>query len=124
MGPALGTAGLTEVSADPRPTPRLAKAAGRDSGHVAEAVLGAAAHPSASGERSRKVERRNALINPLAIGVTLGGLLLDIVVPRPKPQVGVPQEPLPPLSRYRPEDTFGYLREQHERRPVASGASH
>ena len=30
--------------------------------------------------------------NPLAIGVTLGGLLLDVVVPRPKPRAGLPQE--------------------------------
>ena len=29
--------------------------------------------------------------NPLAIGVTLGGLLLDLVVPRPKPRVGCAQ---------------------------------
>ena len=64
------------------------------------------------------------MINPLAIGVTLGGLLLDIVVPRPKPQVGIVQEPLPPASRHRLEDTLGYLHEQHERPPVASGASH
>jgi hypothetical protein len=28
------------------------------------------------------------LPNPLAIGVTLGGLLLDVVVPRPKPRAG------------------------------------
>ena len=27
--------------------------------------------------------------NPLAIGVTLGGLVLDVVVPRPKPRVGL-----------------------------------
>ncbi len=64
------------------------------------------------------------MINPLAIGVTLGGLLLDIVVPRPKPQVGIAQEPLRSASRYRLEDSVGYLREEHERRPVASGASH
>ena len=62
------------------------------------------------------------MINPLAIGVTLGGLLLDIVVPRPKPQVGVTREPLPSARRHRPEDTFGHLREQHERPPVASAA--
>jgi hypothetical protein len=64
------------------------------------------------------------VINPLAVGVTLGGLLLDIVVPRPKPQVGFVREPLPPASRYRLEDALGYLNEQHERPPVASGASH
>ena len=31
--------------------------------------------------------------NPLAIGVTLGGLLLDVVVPRPKPRAGFAREP-------------------------------
>lgn len=30
--------------------------------------------------------------NPLAIGLTLGGLLLDVVVPRPKPRAGYPHE--------------------------------
>ena len=64
------------------------------------------------------------MINPLAIGVTLGGLLLDIVVPRPKPQVGIAQETLHPALRYRLEDTFGYQHEQHERSPIASGASY
>jgi len=34
------------------------------------------------------------LPNPLAIGVTLGGLLLDVIVPRPKPRVGFACEPL------------------------------
>jgi hypothetical protein len=33
------------------------------------------------------------LPNPLAIGVTLGGLLLDVVVPRPKPRAGFAREP-------------------------------
>jgi hypothetical protein len=32
------------------------------------------------------------LPNPLAIGVTLGGLLLDVAVPRPKPRVGSAHE--------------------------------
>ncbi len=42
--------------------------------------------------------------NPLAIGVTLGGVLLDIVVPRPKPRVGLaPESSL--LSARRLEDT-------------------
>jgi hypothetical protein len=31
--------------------------------------------------------------NPLAIGVTLAGLLLEIVVPRPKPRSGLTHEP-------------------------------
>jgi hypothetical protein len=30
--------------------------------------------------------------NPLAISVTLGGLLLDVVTPRPKPRAGFAQE--------------------------------
>ena len=30
--------------------------------------------------------------NPLAIGVTIGGLLLDIIAPRPKPRAGFAHE--------------------------------
>jgi hypothetical protein len=30
----------------------------------------------------------NQLPNPLAISVTLGGLLLDVLIPRPKPRAG------------------------------------
>lgn len=33
------------------------------------------------------------LPNPLAIGVTIGGFLLDVVVPRPKPRAGFASEP-------------------------------
>jgi hypothetical protein len=48
------------------------------------------------------------LPNPLAIGVTLGGLLLDVVVPRPKPRAGFAREPflLSPraVSRTPPHD--------------------
>jgi hypothetical protein len=32
------------------------------------------------------------LLNPLAIGVTLGGLLLDVIAPRPKPRAGFVKE--------------------------------
>lgn len=32
------------------------------------------------------------MFNPLAIGVTLGGLLLDVVAPRPKPRAGISYE--------------------------------
>jgi hypothetical protein len=32
------------------------------------------------------------LSNPLAIGVTLGGLLLDVIAPRPKPRSGYQRE--------------------------------
>jgi len=61
------------------------------------------------------------LINPLAIGVTIGGLLLDVAVPRPKPRVGPVPSCLPSVRR-RPEDTVARARAEHERRPVASGA--
>jgi hypothetical protein len=63
------------------------------------------------------------VINPLAIGVTLGGLLLDTLVPRPKPQVGTASGSLPSVARRRPEDTSAYLREEYERPTVASGTS-
>ena len=33
-------------------------------------------------------------MNPLAIGVSLGGLLLDLVAPRPKPRAGLAYESL------------------------------
>jgi len=33
-------------------------------------------------------------LNPIAIGVTLGGLLLDRVAPRPKPRAGLVYESL------------------------------
>ena len=39
------------------------------------------------------------MYNPLAVGVTLGGLLLDVVVPRPKPRVGDPVHPTLLLHR-------------------------
>ncbi len=32
------------------------------------------------------------MLNPLAIGVTLGGLLLDVIAPRPKPRAGFVSE--------------------------------
>jgi len=69
-------------------------------------------------------ERRKQLINPLAIGVTLGGLLLDVLVPRPKPRVGLAPELRPSVVPGRAEDTLVYLVEEYEHPPVASGASH
>jgi hypothetical protein len=35
-------------------------------------------------------EVNHPVLNPLAIGVTLGGRLLDVVAPRPKPRAGLP----------------------------------
>ncbi len=43
--------------------------------------------------------------NPLAIGVTLGGLLLDVVAPRPKPRAGLTYESSLLSAAYRLEDT-------------------
>jgi hypothetical protein len=63
------------------------------------------------------------VLNPLAIGVTLGGLLLDTLVPRPKPRVGIASGSLPSVSRRRPEDTLAHMRGEYERQPVASGTS-
>jgi hypothetical protein len=64
------------------------------------------------------------LPNPLAIGVTLGGLLLDVVVPRPKPRAGLPLEPSL-LSRRAVPRTPQYESaiEAHGGHPVASGGN-
>jgi hypothetical protein len=50
-------------------------------GHVASSIF-----LSAKGGEAQ-------LPNPLAISVTLGGLLLDVIVPRPKPRPGFAREP-------------------------------
>ena len=57
--------------------------------------------------------------NPLAIGVTLGGLLLDVVAPRPKPRAGLPPESSL-LSACCPEDTAVRGSRCRERRPRGS----
>jgi hypothetical protein len=61
--------------------------------------------------------------NPLAIGVTLGGLLLDVVAPRPKPRAGIAHElQFSPLNACRPEDTVARDGSRGVRRPpIASG---
>jgi hypothetical protein len=60
--------------------------------------------------------------NPLAIGVTLGGLLLEVLAPRPKPRVGLAYEFSPsdrPSSRtpWRPTAGSG-VKARAGRRPV------
>jgi hypothetical protein len=51
------------------------------------------------------------MLNPLAIGVTLGGMLLDVVVPRPKPRAGHVHEPCllsaPAVSRTPRDERVG-----------------
>jgi hypothetical protein len=58
--------------------------------------------------------------NPLAIGVTIGGLLLDIFVPRPKPRSGLVAE-TSLLSDTAGSRTPLPVAEVHEVRPVAGG---
>ena len=43
--------------------------------------------------------------NPLAIGVTVGGMFLDLVAPRPKPRAGLQAGSSPSLPAGFPEDT-------------------
>ena len=62
-------------------------------------------------------------MNPLAIGVSLGGLFLDLVAPRPKPRAGLAYESLRssqavPRTPWRPTRSEGYVGT-----PIASGSS-
>jgi len=62
------------------------------------------------------------LPNPLAIGVTLGGLLLDVFVPRPKPRAGLPKEPS--LLSHRPvprTPRHDHMMMEYDRPPAMSG---
>lgn len=54
---------------------------------------------------------------PLAIGVSLGGLLLGALVPRLKPRIGLPE--VSPLSRF--EDSLGAQRDHGVRRSAGRG---
>jgi hypothetical protein len=61
-------------------------------------------------------------MNPLAIGVSLGGLLLDRLAPRPKPRAGLAYESLRspqavPRTPWHGRDFEGYVGT-----PVASGS--
>jgi hypothetical protein len=56
------------------------------------------------------------------MGVTLGGLLLDIIAPRPKPRAGFPQEPSLLSTRAVPRTPRHDIAvEEYEGPPVASG---
>ena len=60
--------------------------------------------------------------NPLAIGVTIGGLLLDVIAPRPKPRAGFSHEfsllSQPAISRTPRGST---MIDEYDGTPVASG---
>jgi hypothetical protein len=70
----------------------------------------------------KQTEGGEQLPNPLAVGVTIGGLLLDIVAPRPKPRAGFSQEPSllskRAVSRTPRRDIAV---EEYEGPPIASG---
>ncbi len=58
--------------------------------------------------------------NPLAIGMTLGGLLLDVVAPRPKPRAGYV---FAAATRADPRTPVAGVPE-YEGVPVVSGSPH
>jgi len=63
------------------------------------------------------------MLNPLAIGVTLGGLLLDVVAPRPKPRAGIPYESSLLSEHAVPRTPWSQTADRGcERLPVASGS--
>jgi hypothetical protein len=62
------------------------------------------------------------LLNPLAIGVTLGGQLLDIVVPRPKLRAGFTHEFSLLSQRSVARTSSGTAVEEYVGLPVASGS--
>jgi hypothetical protein len=63
------------------------------------------------------------VLNPFSIGVTLGGLLLDVVAPRPKPRPGCEYEPslLSPRGDSPTPRRATIDIEQYDRPTVASG---
>jgi hypothetical protein len=62
------------------------------------------------------------MLNPLAIGVTVGGLLLDVLVPRPKPRVGAFDEPSLLSTRSGPRTPRrSWAQAEHDGPPVVSG---
>jgi hypothetical protein len=59
---------------------------------IAERLPGMIPRDAGIQEPFRLSKEVNKVPNPLAIGVTLGGLLLDVVAPRPKPRAGIAHE--------------------------------
>lgn len=83
----------------------------------ASSILSRRGHDDPS---SKEVKRQ--MLNPLAIGVTVGGLLLDVLVPRPKPRVGGFGEPSllsTPSGSRTPRRSWAEA--EHDGPPVASG---
>jgi hypothetical protein len=63
----------------------------------------------------------NQVLNPLTIGVTLGGLLLDVIAPRPKPRSGALTVDLSSRRHARVEDTAVPFSDEHDVAPVVGG---
>jgi hypothetical protein len=62
------------------------------------------------------------LPNPLAIGVTIGGLLLDVIAPRPKPRAGIAHELSLLPQRTVPRTPRGpVMIDEYDGAPVAGG---
>ena len=62
------------------------------------------------------------MLNPLAIGVTLGGLLLEIVAPRPKPRAGSAYESSLLSTHAVPRTPWSEaMLDEYDGTPVASG---
>jgi hypothetical protein len=59
--------------------------------------------------------------NPLAIGVNLGGLFLNIVAPRPKPRAGFEHRTSSPVPAV-PRTPWRDRGEEQEVRPIAGGS--
>ena len=62
-------------------------------------------------------------MNPLAIGVSLGGLFLDLVAPRPKPRAGLAYETLRSSPAVPRTPWRGPMLVGDEGAPLASGPS-
>lgn len=62
-------------------------------------------------------------MNPLAIGVSLGGLLLELVAPRPKPRAGSAYESLRSAQAVPRTPWHDHAFEEYAGAPVAGGSS-
>ena len=109
-------------AAHPARCPRLDNRPRANSSHTAEDRGRPTADPSHHvGILELPKEVNSEVPNPLAIGVTLGGLLLDLVAPRPKPQAGKPFESS--LLSLRADSRTPRRAEvgEYERPPIAGG---
>ena len=92
-------------------------------GHRADHAPPRDEHPSRHAANREAPKEVNQLPNPLAIGVTLGGLLLDVLVPRPKPRAGCAVEPPLLSTRADPRTPREHgVESEYDGPPVASGS--